>query len=233
MLRQYNASSLHEVLPGAVIAGRGLPSAVMGMQSPSAVSARGDTLQQCGSFSDGTPRRMRLRPCVAGDASQILFVRGPVDVARVVLGDQHRPLRAGQSTHALAHDAVLVDMAFLSRSAERVGAGVGRIREHLVDGMVRRRYPADGAVVQAKRERQAFGAKPEPDAAHGPELRKALEDGTNGARNRLVGMQEDLAVAFAPDDPDWEPATELSASCLVANPAVEACTQDMQLGFRH
>ena len=98
--------------------------------------------------------------------------------------------------------------------------------------MIRRRNPADGvAVVQAQRERELLGDEPQPDAAHRPEFGEPLENRANGPGDRFVGMQPDLAVALAPDEPDRQTATQLSAGRLVADPAVEARMQDMQFGL--
>ena len=86
-------------------------------------------------------------------------------------------------------------------------------------------------MVQAQREGELLGDEPQPDTAHRPEFGEPLEDGANGACDRFVGMQTDLAIAFAPDKPDRQPAAQLSARRLVAYPAVEARAQDMQFGF--
>ena len=199
------------------------------------MAARGDALQQRASFSDGAaPRGMRSRSRVGRDAGEVVLVGRPVDIARVVVGDQHRPLRARHSTHTLARHTVFVDDALLPRLAVRVGAGIGRIGEYLVNRMIRRRNPADGvAVVQAQREREFLGNEPQPDAAHRPEFGEPLENGTNGPGDRFVGMQPDLAVTLAPDEPDRQTAAQLSARRLVADPAVEARTQDMQFSLAH
>ena len=124
-------------------------------------------------------------------------------------------------------------MRFLPGLAVGVGAGIGRVGQYLVNRMIRRRDPADGAVVQAQRECELLGDEPQPDSAHRPEFGEPLEDSANGACDRFVGMQPDLAVALAPDEPDRQTAAQLSARRLVADPAVEACTQDMQFGLAH
>ena len=86
-------------------------------------------------------------------------------------------------------------------------------------------------MVQAQREREFLGNEPQPDAAHRPEFGEPLENGTNGPGDRFVGMQPDLAVTLAPDEPDRQTAAQLSARRLVADPAVEARTQDMQFSL--
>ena len=46
-------------------------------------------------------------------------------------------------------------------------------------------------------------------------------------------MEADLAVGLAPDKADRQPSAQLTARRLIANAAVEAGPQDMQLGFAH
>ncbi len=46
-------------------------------------------------------------------------------------------------------------------------------------------------------------------------------------------METDLAIGFAPDKADRQSSTQFAARRLVANAAVEAGPQDMQLGFAH
>ena len=52
-------------------------------------------------------------------------------------------------------------------------------------------------------------------------------------RDRLVGMEADLAVLLAPDEADRQAAAQFAAGGLVANAAVQARAQDMQLGLAH
>jgi hypothetical protein len=46
-------------------------------------------------------------------------------------------------------------------------------------------------------------------------------------------MESHFAIFLTPDEADGKTATQLAASGLVANSAVEAGAQDMQLGFAH
>ena len=46
-------------------------------------------------------------------------------------------------------------------------------------------------------------------------------------------MPADLAVGLAPDQPDRQPAAQLAAGGLAADPAVEAGAQDVQFGLGH
>ena len=55
--------------------------------------------------------------------------------------------------------------------------------------------------------------------------------GADGGADGLVGMEPHFAIFLPPDEADGKAATQLAAGGLVANPAVEAGPQDMQLGF--
>ncbi len=50
------------------------------------------------------------------------------------------------------------------------------------------------------------------------------------AAHRLVGVQQDLTVVVAPDQSDGQPPAQLAEGGLVADPALQACSQDVQLG---
>ena len=67
----------------------------------------------------------------------------------------------------------------------------------------------------------------------GARLGEARENIADGGDDGLVGMEADLAVGLAPDKADRQPSAQLTARRLVANAAVEAGSQDMQLGFAH
>src|SRR5207249_3728671 len=64
-------------------------------------------------------------------------------------------------------------------------------------------------------------------------LGEAREDVADGGGNGLVGVEADLAIGLAPDKADRQSSAEFTACCLVANAAVEAGPQHMQLGLAH
>jgi hypothetical protein len=84
-----------------------------------------------------------------------------------------------------------------------------------------------------QRNLEPFGAEPEPDAADRAHLGKARKDGTDGGDDGLIRVEPDLAVGVTPDEADRQTAAELAACGLVANAAVEAGPQHMQLGLAH
>ena len=154
-----------------------------------------------------------------------------------MIGDEHLPLVLGQPTLAGAQDAVFADVAFAAGAPEGVGAGVGGVGEHVVHGMVGGLDPGEFTAVAGdvadglQRQLQALVAQPQPHATHRAGLGETFEDRGEHADNGLVGVQQDLAVGLAPDQPDGQAAAQLAAGGLVADAAVEAGAQGVQLSF--
>src|SRR6185295_5605786 len=88
-------------------------------------------------------------------------------------------------------------------------------------------YPLDGAGQTGRqdlqREQQAFGPEPEPHAARRAELGETFEHGADSVRDAFVGMKQNLAVLFSPDEADGQTAAQFAARCFVADSAVEPC----------
>ena len=109
--------------------------------------------------------------------------------------------------------------------------------QHVVHRVVGRLGPDDvgsadvGAWLQ--RELQALITQPQPGTPHRAADREPVEDRGDDAGDGLVGMQQDLPVALAPDQADGQAAAQLAAGGLVPDPAVQAGPQDMQLGLGH
>jgi hypothetical protein len=84
-----------------------------------------------------------------------------------------------------------------------------------------------------QRELHALAAHPQPHLTDGVKLAEALEDRADRAGERLVGIDQDLAVLLAPDKADRQPAAQLAARGLVSDPAFKARSQHVQLGLAH
>ena len=84
-----------------------------------------------------------------------------------------------------------------------------------------------------QREGQAFGAKPEPDAARRAEFGEALEDGADGAGDRFVGMEQNFAIPFSPNEAHGQSAAQFPASGFVADASIEPGANDVEFGFAH
>ena len=154
-----------------------------------------------------------------------------------MVGDEDLPLALGQLAAAGARHAVGAEVAPLAGLAEHVGASVGGVGEHVVHRVVGRLHPGDLLAAQVagrlQREAQALLAQPQPHPAHRPGHREPVEDRGDDAGDGLVRVPADLPVGLTPHQPDRQPAAQLAAGGLVADPAVEAGAQDVQLGLGH
>src|SRR5262245_23175819 len=99
------AAPVDEVLAAAMVAGSRVSTAIVCAQTTAAVTAAGDTLQECAAFSHGATRLgwiiVRPRSRVLGDACLVGFIARPFDVSLMVLRDEYLPLVARQTSHAL------------------------------------------------------------------------------------------------------------------------------------
>src|SRR5215207_194845 len=220
----------------AVIGGALVPAAalVVDLELAPAAAADGDPLQQRGAFADRAAGLVRARARVASDPLTVALEGRLVDVAAVVLPDQHVPFCLREATHPLARLPVLVDVPLAAGLAERVCAGIDGALEHAMDLVVGRRGPLDLAVSEAAhRELHPLAAHPQPHLADRAELDEPVEDGGDRAAHGLVGIEQDLALLLAPHQPDRQRLAQLPAGGLVADPALKPGAQHVQLGLAH
>ena len=168
------------------------------------------------------------------NACLIGLERGPIDVARMMFGEKHRPLCHGQKAGSLPELTLVIDVAFTMRFSVSVRASIHRIGEYLMDGVIAGRDPTDLALhMSAQRESKAFRAEPQPDFANRPQFGEFGEDRANHAHNGFVGMETDSAVLFSPHEADWQASAELPACRLIANSTLKPCAEDVQFRFSH
>ena len=136
-------SSVDQVIARAVVAMGGGAAGVVHLQAPAAPPAAGDALQEGTALAHRSSGLVRPWPDVGVDAVPVGLVRGPVDEARVMIGDEHTPLRLGKRSGSLANPALIVHVALLLGPAVGVGPSVRRIGEHIVDCRVGGPDPAD------------------------------------------------------------------------------------------
>ena len=74
-----DAPPADDVFAPAMVAGGGVPSAIVGAQAPSAVAADGEALQQRAPFAQRAARLVGLRAGVAVEPCLDGFVSGPVE----------------------------------------------------------------------------------------------------------------------------------------------------------
>ena len=128
---------------------------------------------------------------------------------------------------------MLVDVSLPAGLPERISAGIDGALEHAVDLVVGRGYPPQLALPAAQRELHAFAAHPQPHLPDRSELGEPVEDRSDRAADGLVGIEEDLALVLAPDQPDRQRLAQLPALGLVADPALQPRAEHVQFGLAH
>ena len=154
-----------------------------------------------------------------------------------MVGNQDLPLGLGQPAGTSPHLPRLGDIALVAGLAVDVGASIDRAGDNVVDGRIGRLNPADlvrpAQRGRLQRERQALGAKPQPGRPHAAEVGEAGEHRADRATDLLVGVEADLAVGLAPDEPDRQAPAQLASGGLAADSAFQPGAQHVQLRLAH
>jgi hypothetical protein len=144
---------LDENLAWAMVTWRGAATAIVGVQTATAMTATGQPLQKRAALPHGAARLVRSRPRIAGDALLVCLVGLPVDEARMMLWDQHLPFGARQVSRALLAPAGGIEDDLVAGSSIDISAGIDGVGEHVVDGGVARLDPLDlAALMHLQRE---------------------------------------------------------------------------------
>jgi len=130
------STALDDDLTGAVVAGGGVAPAIMSLQAPATVSACAQALQKRRPLSHGAARLVRPWARVAGQPDLVGFKGSPVNVALMVLLDQHLPFRLRQVSHAFLGRASAVELCLPPRPPISVSARVGGVAQNLMDRVV-------------------------------------------------------------------------------------------------
>jgi hypothetical protein len=117
-----DAAAVDQIFARAVVARRGMATAIVGVEAAPPVPARGEPLEQGGALSHGASWLVRLGVDVAVDARLIGFVRGPVDEALMVVGEEDRPFSPRQAADSLTDGSVRIDVPLAAASAIDIGA---------------------------------------------------------------------------------------------------------------
>ena len=229
-----HATPMDDVFAGAVIARRGVAARVVGSEPAAAMPTTGQALQQRRTLSHSASALMGpgtgvgTEPCLVGQE------RRPIDKAGMVFRDKDSPLVDGQAAGPFPDSAVCIDVALASRFTVGVSASIHRIGQDVVDCGVGGRGPADRAVgTVSAGEGQVLGAEPEPDPPGRTVLGEGVEQGADGASNGFIGIEQHLPIGLAPEETDGQAAAQFAAGGFVANAAVQAGANDVQLGFAH
>src|SRR4029453_6265686 len=150
------------------------------------MSAAGKSLQHCAAFSHCATRFSRaiVRPWprVLRETCLIGLVGLPVDVAGMMLLDDHLPLRSRQLPDALPAGAQAIQRDLSPGLAIDVGTGIDGVAQNLVDSVVAGLDPSDLSWgVHLQGELVGLITKPQPNAARRSCLGEALEHGADGS----------------------------------------------------
>src|SRR5512145_909356 len=136
--------------------------------------AAGKALQERAALSHGAAHLVWPGSRVPGDALLVGLIGLPVDVASMMLLDQHLPLLARQLPNALLTQASCIERHLRARLAIDIGPGIDGVRQNLVDSVITRLHPANvGMGMHLQRQLEALIAKPQPHAARDDACRQA------------------------------------------------------------
>ena len=195
------------------------------------MAAGDDALQQGRTLSHRASCLVRFRSGVGIEPRLVGLEGGPIDEAGMMVRNEDRPLIHGKMPNPFSDGAVFIDVAFVPGLAVGVSASIHRIGEDVVECGVSRRDPTDrtrhtgGRRLQ--RKRQTFGTEPEPDAARRAEFGKTFEDRADRAGDGFIGMKQDLAILFSPDEAHRQSAAQFAACGFVADASVQPGANDV------
>ena len=146
-----------------------LRSAVSDMQLAPAMAAAEQAGEQGFPSPHGAPARPALAVGVVADQALIPLEGIPADITLMVVADQNVPLRPLDPNTARDAFSAILDSRLADRPAVRIGAGVNRVGEDVMDRIVDRRLPLQAPAFRAVAdggEQDPLLPKPEMDLPH-------------------------------------------------------------------
>src|SRR3954466_15543827 len=225
-----------EVAATAVIApGAALRAAVGDMELAAAVAAA----QEAGEQRFAAPHRSSAHEAsllsVVADQTLVPLELGPANVALVVVEDQSLPGAAilAEATHDPL--AAGLDGDATAGPPEGVCAGVNRVGQHVVEGVVDGQLPGDAAAlapIPDRRQRQALVAHPEVNLPNRLQLGKLGEDERDRLLHAAVRILLDAVVVHL-EVAHGDGEKELAAAGLLLQGFERALTEEGQLHLAH
>src|SRR6187551_788744 len=114
----------------------------MRVQSAPAMAATREALQQRAAFPHRAAPLVWPWPGIAREARLVGLIGLPVDVAGMMLLDEHLPLGTGEAPNALAPHAGGIQHCLASSFAIHISARIYGISQHIVDRRITRVDPA-------------------------------------------------------------------------------------------
>ena len=212
-----------------------LGSSIGDMQLAPAMTAAEKTGQQGFAAPYSATARPAFSIGVVADQPLIPFELVPVDIAFMVVADQNLPVRPIDAKSAQDALAAVLDRHLADRAAERIGAGVDRVGEDVMDGVVDRRLPPHASPVQAVADGgkcDLLLAKPDMDLPHALQLGELAEHQDERLAHAQVRILLD-PVGPAAHITDRHRHEEFPAPSLLLEGFVRALAQDRQLHLAH
>ena len=225
-----------EMAAPAVIAARAAVLAAVGdVQLAAAVAAAQQAGQQRLAPPDRAAAHEALAVGVVGDQPLVPLELRPANVALVVVADQNLPGAAILAE--AAHDplAAGLDRDAASGAAEGIGAGIDRVGQQVVQGVVDRQLPdhlAAFRTVFGRRQRQALLAHPEMDLPDGLQLGELGEDERDRLLDATIGILLD-AIVRSLEVADRHGEEQLAAPRLLLQGFERALAEQRQLHLAH
>ena len=220
----------------AVIAARAAVLAAVGdMQLAAAVAAPQQAGQQRLAAPDRAAAHEAFAVGIVGDQPLVPLELRPANVTLVMVADQNLPGAAILAE--AAHDplAAGLDRDAAAGAAEDIGAGIDRVRQQVVQGVVDRQLPdhlAAFRTIFGRRQRQALLAHPEMDLPHRLQLGELGEGERDRLLNATIGVLLD-AIVRRLEVADRHGEEEFAAAGLLLQGFERALAEQRQLHLAH
>src|SRR4051794_39430813 len=206
-------------------------TAVGYVQAPATMAAAHQAGQQGLAPANRAAGHEPLAVGVVGDQLLVPLKLRPRDVTLVMLGDQYFPVGPGTATPAGDPLTPIPHGHPAAGAAERVGAAIDRVGQHMVDGVVDRQLPHGARAVRG-RQLDPLLPQPEMNLPDALELGELAEHQADRLADPQVRIPLDPVVPGL-DVADRDGEEQLAASGLLTQGLQGALTQDGKLHLAH
>ena len=195
------------------------------LKLPAASRATQKARQHCLAAANGAPAHETLAIGVVGDQSLIPFELHPANITIMVVADQSHPVPP-VALHAPDYAlASIFDGHTSGPTTERVGAGIDRIGQHVVERRINRKTPDDsfgGTSYTQIRQQDLLLPAPHQHLSDRLQFRELAKHQGDGFLNAAVGVLFD-AIAASLHVTDRHGRKEFASSRLLLDRSIERC----------
>ena len=211
------------------------PSSVLHAEHPPTASAAQQSGEQRSTSASGLGRACRLSIRIASDPLLVALEGRPIDVARVVIAEQDRPLRRRAAMTVALAGPPLDERGPVARLPVGIGACIERILQQADDVAIGRQAPAQGIEplsVGGTGKEQSLSTHVLVNLAAAVEPIEQAEDGVHSLLDATIGV--DLEAGFAgPEVANGNRKSELSALHLLERSFDQSASHQCQLELTH